>query len=90
MKASISEKLKKVISDIENTKSEIEKSKGKIKKLNAQKKKLELQIEKEKHNELCSVLSDYGIKSVNDFQNFLEKYTSEVNTDENINGENWL
>lgn len=72
MKASISEKLKKVISDIENTKSEIEKSKEKIKKL----------------NELCSVLSDYGIKSVNDFQNFLEKYTSEVNTDENINGEN--
>lgn len=38
MKISTSEKLKKVISEIENTKAEIEKSKEKIKKLNAQKK----------------------------------------------------
>ena len=69
-------------------KGDFRKSKEKIKKLNAQKKKLELQIEKEKHNELCSVLSDYGIKSVNDFQDFLEKYTSEASADENANGEN--
>lgn len=90
MKVSTSEKLKKVIADIENTKAEIEKSKEKIKKLTAQKKRLEQQIEKEKHNELCSVLSDYGIKSVNDFQDFLEKYTSEASADENANGENWI
>lgn len=70
MRTTTNEKLEKVITDIENTKAEIEKSKEKIKKLNAQKKKLELQIEKEKHNELCSVLSDYGIKSVNDFRTF--------------------
>nr|WP_302685774.1 hypothetical protein [uncultured Ruminococcus sp.] len=88
MRTTTNEKLEKVILDIENTKSEIEKSKEKIKKLNALKKKLELQIEKEKHNELCSVLSDYGIKSVNDFQDFLEKYTSEASADENANGEN--
>lgn len=87
MKMTTSEKLKKVISDIENTKSEIEKSKAKIKKLTLQKKKLEQQIEKEKHNELCSVLSDYGIKSVNDFQEFLEKYSEETNPSENTNNE---
>lgn len=87
MKMTTAEKLKKVISDIENTKSEIEKSKAKIKKLTLQKKKLEQQIEKEKHNELCSVLSDYGIKSVNDFQEFLEKYSEETNPSENTNNE---
>lgn len=88
MRTTTNEKLEKVITDIENTKAEIEKSKEKIKKLTAQKKSLELQIEKEKHNELCSVLSDYGIKSVTDFQDFLEKYTSEASADENANGEN--
>lgn len=88
MKMTTSEKLKKVISDIENTKSEIEKSKAKIKKLTLQKKKLEQQIEKEKHNELCSVLSDYGIKSVDDFQDFLEKYSDSAGTNENQNDEN--
>lgn len=87
MKMTTTEKLKKVISDIENTKSEIEKSKVKIKKLTLQKKKLEQQIEKEKHNELCSVLSDYGIKSVNDFQEFLEKYSEGTNPSENTNNE---
>ncbi len=87
MKITTSEKLEKTISDIENTKAEIEKCKTKMKKLSLQKKKLEQQIEKEKHNELCSVLSDYGIKSVDDFQEFLEKYSEETKPSENTNNE---
>ena len=88
MRTTTNEKLEKVIADIESTKAGIEKSKEKIKKLTAQKKRLEQQIEKEKHNELCSVLSDYGIKSVNDFQNFLDKYVSGEDTTQNTNEEN--
>ena len=54
MRTTTNEKLKKVISEIENTKAEIEKLKEKIKKLTAQKKSLELQIEKEKYFQLKS------------------------------------
>lgn len=69
------DKLKKVIEDIESKKSIIEKCKQEIKNLNAKKKKLELEISKDKHKKLCKYLSELGISSEDDFQNFLDNYS---------------
>lgn len=69
------ERLQKIISNIKNEKQAILKSKEKIKDLNKQKKQIELKIAKEKNAELCKYLSECGIKTVKDFQDFIDDNT---------------
>lgn len=77
------EKLEKISASIENELTSISKSKEKIKKLKREKKELENKIEKEKSKELFNYLSDFGIKSVEDFQGFMNEYSDSVNNENN-------
>ena len=78
-KISKEEKLSKINEQIENEQQQILKSKKKIQSLKAQKKKLESEIQNKKYSELKDVLQDYGIKSADDFQNFLNNCTNPQN-----------
>lgn len=77
------EKLQKVISDIEKENNTIKKSKEKIKKLRKSKNQIEFAIEKEKNKKLFEYLSDFGIKSVEDFQQLLNKDDIQQTQNEN-------
>lgn len=65
------EKLELLKKQIANERKNIEKSKEKIKQLNLQLKKLENQLLEQQYAELRDVLSDYGINSKTDFENFM-------------------
>lgn len=83
------EKLEKVLQQITTENEIIAKAKLKIKKLNITKKKLEQQITNEQYAELKAVLHDYGIKSVTDFQNFIDNYgNTQVYENQDANNEN--
>lgn len=66
------EKMKRLIEQIEKENKSIAQSKARLKILNAQKKKLEKQIQNEEFAELRSVLADYGINNIKDFEKFLD------------------
>lgn len=74
------DKLKKLLEKTEKVNEQIEKettaislAKQKLKMLNAQKKKLQKQIQIEQFAQLRDVLADYGIKNIEDFENFIDK-----------------
>lgn len=69
------EKLKKIKEQIQNEKDSIAKSKQRIKEFSAKQKILEQQIAEEKYKLLQEVLKEYGISSVDDFQNFIDNYS---------------
>lgn len=67
------EKTEKVNEQIEKETTTISQAKQKLKMLNAQKKKLQKQIQIEQFDQLRDVLADYGIKNIEDFENFIDK-----------------
>ena len=80
MKKGILGKLEKLIERIAKVKEQIERendtiaqAKQKLKALQAQKKKLEKQIQNEEFAQLRDVLADYGIRNIEDFENFIDK-----------------
>ena len=84
------EKLIKINSDIDNENLVIIKSKEKIKKLKKQKKEIEFRIAKEKNTELFKYLSEFGIKTVEDFQRFINNNPQNaLDENKNIKNENY-
>lgn len=67
------ERITKVKEQIERENDTIALAKQKLKALQAQKKKLEKQIQNEQFAQLRDVLADYGIKNIEDFENFIDK-----------------
>lgn len=67
------EKAEKVNEQIEKETTTISQAKQKLKMLNAQKKKLQKQIQIEQFAQLRDVLADYGIRNIEDFENFIDK-----------------
>ncbi|SCX15435.1 hypothetical protein SAMN02910436_01107 [Ruminococcaceae bacterium P7] len=67
------DKIEKVTEQIKKESAIIEQAKQRLKVLNAQKKKLEKQIQNEEYAQLRDVLADYGIKTIEDFENFIDK-----------------
>lgn len=67
------ERIAKVKEQIERENDTIAQAKQKVKALQAQKKKLEKQIQNEEFAQLRNVLADYGIKNIEDFENFIDK-----------------
>lgn len=65
------EKVELLKEQINNERKNIDKSKEKIKQLTMQLKRLERQITEEQFAELRDVLSDYGINTKTDFENFM-------------------
>ena len=61
------EKIGKVNEQIEKETAAIAQAKQRLKTLHAQKKKTEKQIQNEEYAQLRDVLSDYGIKTIEDF-----------------------
>lgn len=82
MRLSKEDRLKKVEEKIEKEKSIIENSKEKIKLLNKERKTLEQEIADEKFSELSDYLSEFGIKTVEQFENFFENRNSQQNNDQ--------
>ena len=82
MRLSKEERLKKVEEKIEKEKSIIENSKEKIKLLNKERKTLEQEIADEKFSELSNYLSEFGIKTVEQFENFFENRNSRQNNNQ--------
>lgn len=82
MRLSKEERLKKVEEKIEKEKSIIENSKEKIKLLNKERKTLEQEIADEKFSELSDYLSEFGIKTVEQFENFFENRNSRQNNNQ--------
>lgn len=81
------EKLAKINEQIQNENETVKKAKLKIKELFAKKKKLEQQIANEEYELLKDVLKDYGITSVDDFQNFIDNCTEKENPETINNAE---
>ena len=71
--AKLSEKIKKVTEQINKENAAIIQAKQKLKTLQAQKKKLQKQIQNEEYAQLRDVLADYGIRSIEDFERFIDK-----------------
>lgn len=67
------EKIGKVNEQIEKETATIAQAKQRLKTLHAQKKKIEKQIQNEEYAQLRDVLADYGIKTIEDFENFIDK-----------------
>lgn len=67
------ERIAKVKEQIERENDTIAQAKRKLKALQAQKKKLEKQIQNEEFAQLRDVLADYGIRNIEDFENFIDK-----------------
>ena len=67
------ERIAKVKEQIERENDTIAQAKQKLKALQAQKKKLEKQIQNEEFAQLRDVLADYGIRNIEDFENFIDK-----------------
>lgn len=67
------EKIGKVNEQIEKETAAIAQAKQRLKTLHAQKKKIEKQIQNEEYAQLRDVLADYGIKTIEDFENFIDK-----------------
>lgn len=82
MRLSKEDRLKKVEEKIEKEKSIIENSKEKIKLLNKERKTLEQEIADEKFSELSDYLSEFGIKTVEQFENFFENRNSRQNNNQ--------
>lgn len=82
MRLSKEDRLKKVEDKIEKEKSIIENSKEKIKLLNKERRTLEQEIADEKFSELSDYLSEFGIKTVEQFENFFENRNSQQNNDQ--------
>ena len=67
------EKIGKVNEQIEKETAAIAQAKQRLKTLHAQKKKIEKQIQNEEYAQLRDVLADYGIRSIEDFERFIDK-----------------
>lgn len=67
------EKIGKVNEQIEKETAAIAQAKQRLKTLQAQKKKLQKQIQNEEYAQLRDVLADYGIRSIEDFERFIDK-----------------
>ena len=66
-------KIGKVNEQIEKETAAIAQAKQRLKTLQAQKKKLQKQIQNEEYAQLRDVLADYGIRSIEDFERFIDK-----------------
>lgn len=73
------EKLDRVNQLIEKENQIITKAKANTKKLKIEKRKLESQIANEESAQLLDVLSEYGIKTIEDFENFIDKNENSEN-----------
>lgn len=73
MAKSKQERLQKILEQIARENLAISQAKEKLKTLNAQKKKIEKQIQAEEYEQLRSVLSNYGINTIKDFEEFIDK-----------------
>jgi septal ring factor EnvC (AmiA/AmiB activator) len=78
------ERIKKINEQIKNLNETIRQSKEKIKSLKSSKKKLEQEIKIEDYAELKSVLQDYGITTVKDFEKFIDEYNNPQKTTANV------
>ena len=66
------ERLQKIITQIAKENLIIAQTKQRLKSLKEQKKKLEKQIQEEESARLMSVLADFGIKNIDDFERFMD------------------
>ena len=66
------ERLQKIITQIAKENLVIAQTKQRLKSLKEQKKKLEKQIQEEESASLMSVLADFGIKTIDDFERFMD------------------
>lgn len=66
------ERLQKIITQIAKENLVIAQAKQRLKSLKEQKKKLEKQIQEEESARLMSVLADFGIKNIDDFERFMD------------------
>ena len=66
------ERLQKIITQIAKENLVIAQAKQRQKSLKEQKKKLEKQIQEEESARLMSVLADFGIKNIDDFERFMD------------------
>ena len=66
------ERLQKIITQIAKENLVIAQTKQRLKSLKEQKKKLEKQIQEEESARLMSVLDDFGIKNIDDFERFMD------------------
>lgn len=66
------ERLQKIITQISKENLVIAQAKQRLKSLKEQKKKLEKQIQEEESARLMSVLADFGIKNIDDFERFMD------------------
>ena len=72
MAKDIEERLQKIITQIAKENLVIAQTKQRLKLLKEQKKKLEKQIQEEESARLMSVLADFGIKTIDDFERFMD------------------
>ena len=72
MAKDIEERLQKIITQIAKENLVIAQTKQRLKSLKEQKKKLEKQIQEEESARLMSVLADFGIKNIDDFERFMD------------------
>ena len=72
MAKDIEERLQKIITQIAKENLVIAQAKQRLKSLKEQKKKLEKQIQEEESARLMSVLADFGIKNIDDFERFMD------------------
>lgn len=72
MAKDIEERLQKIITQIAKENLVIAQTKQRLKSLKEQKKKLEKQIQEEESARLMSVLADFGIKTIDDFERFMD------------------
>jgi len=66
------ERLQKITTQIAKENLVIAQAKQRLKSLKEQKKKLEKQIQEEESARLMSVLADFGIKNIDDFERFMD------------------
>ena len=66
------DRLQKIITQIAKENLVIAQTKQRLKSLKEQKKKLEKQIQEEESARLMSVLADFGIKNIDDFERFMD------------------
>ena len=66
------ERFQKIITQIAKENLVIAQTKQRLKSLKEQKKKLEKQIQEEESARLMSVLADFGIKNIDDFERFMD------------------
>ena len=66
------DRLQNIITQIAKENLVIAQAKQRLKSLKEQKKKLEKQIQEEESARLMSVLADFGIKNIDDFERFMD------------------